>query len=100
MNLSPAAPKNAPAAMKRTAFALLWLALIAQAIWMAFHHLRLGEPWGSMSYPLMYACPFLLLAITGGHVRLIAPALPLPIPIAFLAPLADPLQLLVPHPPP
>jgi uncharacterized membrane protein YphA (DoxX/SURF4 family) len=97
MNLSPAAPKNAPAAMKRTAFALLWLALIAQAIWMAFHHLRLGEPWGSMSYPLMYACPFLLLAITGGHVRLIAAALRLPIAIAFLDAVADRLGLLGPH---
>jgi putative oxidoreductase len=88
---------NAPAAMKRTAFALLWLALIAQAIWMAFHHLRLGESWGSMSYPLMYAVPFLLLALTNGRVRLIASALRLPVAIAFLDAVADRLGLLGPH---
>ena len=97
MNLKPTAPIDAPAIMKRTAFALLWLALVAQVTWMVFHHLRLGKSWGSMSYPLTYACPFLLLALTYGHVRWIAALLRLPIAIAFLDAVADRLGLFGPH---
>jgi uncharacterized membrane protein YphA (DoxX/SURF4 family) len=85
------------ARIKPTAFALLWLALTAQAVWMAIHHFRLYEPWSSMSYPLTYAAPFLLLALTGGRVRWIASLLRLPLAVAFLDAVADRLGLLGPH---
>ncbi len=97
MNLSPAAPTKAPAAIRRTAFALLWLALFAQAVWMLLHHLHLHESWASMSYPLMFAVPFLLLALTNGRVRRIASMLRVPVAIAFLDAVADRLGLLGPH---
>src|SRR5260370_8749031 len=98
MNLSPAASTNTPAALRRKAFALLWLALFAQAVWMLFHHLHLHESWASMSYPLMYAVPFLLLPLTNARVRRIASMLPVPPAFAFLAPAA--VRLSPPPPPP
>lgn len=50
-----------------------------------------------MSYPLTYAAPFLLLALTGGRVRGIASLLRLPLAVAFLDAVADRLGLLGPH---
>lgn len=83
--------------LKLAAFVLLWLALIAQIIWMGIHHFRLHESWSSMSYPLIYAMPFLLLAVTYGHVRWIAALLRLPVAAAFLDAVADRFGLLGPH---
>jgi putative oxidoreductase len=80
--------------IKPAAFAALWLALIAQSIWMAVHHFRLHESWGSMWYPLTFAVPFLLLACTNGRVRWIASILRLPIAIAFLEAVSDRFGLL------
>jgi hypothetical protein len=101
MNLSPEALQKTPTVVRRTVFAVLWVALIAQAVWMVIHHLRLHESLReslrSMSYPFMFAVPFVLLALTGGHIRLINAALRLPVAIAFLDAVADRLGLLGPH---
>ena len=85
------------ARIKPLAFALLWAALIAQTLWMAIHHFRLNEPWSSMSYPLTYATPFVMLALTGGRVRWIASILRVALAIAFLSAVADRVGLLGPH---
>ena len=96
-NPSAKARIQPPASLKLAAFALLWLALIAQAIWMGFHHFRLHEPWSSMSYPLTFAMPFLFLAVTYGRTRWIASLLRLPVAAAFLDAVADRLGFLGPH---
>jgi putative oxidoreductase len=97
MNPSAEAPIQTPASLKLAAFTMLWLALIAQAIWMGLNHFSLHEPWSSMSYPLMYAVPFLFLAVTYGRIRWIASLLRLPVAAAFLDAVADRLGLLGPH---
>jgi putative oxidoreductase len=97
MNLSAEAPIQTPAPHKPYAFALLWLALIAQAIWIGLNHFSLHEPWSSMSYPLTYAAPFLFLAVTNGRIRWIASLLRLPVAAAFLDAVADRLGFLGPH---
>jgi putative oxidoreductase len=97
MNTSAEASIQTPASLKLAAFTVLWLALIAQAIWMGIHHFRLHEPLSSMSYPLTYAMPFLFLALTYGRVRWIAALLRLPIAAAFLDAVADRLGFLGPH---
>ncbi|MCU1223786.1 MAG: small subunit DoxD [Edaphobacter sp.] len=101
MNLSPEALQKTPTAVRRTVFSVLWVALLAQAVWMVIHHLRLHESLReslrNMSYPFMFAVPFVLLALTGGHIRLINAALRLPVAIAFLDAVADRLGLLGPH---
>ena len=97
MRLNSDKPAAFFARIKSTAFALLWLALTAQAVWMAIHHFRLNEPWSSMSYPLTYATPFVMLALTGGRVRWIASILRVALAIAFLSAVADRVGLLGPH---
>ena len=62
--MSAEAPLQTQAPYKPYAFALLWLALIAQAVWMFLNHFSLHQPWSSMTYPLTYAAPFLFLAVT------------------------------------
>jgi uncharacterized membrane protein YphA (DoxX/SURF4 family) len=97
MKPSADAPIQTPAPYKPYAFALLWLALIAQAVWMALNHFSLHQPWSSMSYPLTYAVPFLFLAVTYGRIRWIASLLRLPVAAAFLDAVADRLGILGPH---
>jgi uncharacterized membrane protein YphA (DoxX/SURF4 family) len=97
MKLNSDKPAALFARIRPAAFALLWVVLIAQAVWMTIHHFRLQEPWSSMSYPLTYAAPFFLLALTGGRVRWIASLLRLPLAVAFLDAVADRLGLLGPH---
>jgi uncharacterized membrane protein YphA (DoxX/SURF4 family) len=87
-------PAKTSATLRRLAFAVLWVAAIAQAIWTLFHHFRLHESWGSMWYPLTLAMPFLLLALTGGRARWVASLLRLPLAFAFLDAVADRLGLL------
>ncbi|HMH13225.1 MAG TPA: DoxX family protein [Edaphobacter sp.] len=94
--MNPTTEAQTPAPYKPYAFTLLWLALIAQAIWMGLQHFSLHESWSSMSYPLMYAAPFLFLAATYGRVRWIASLLRLPVAAAFLDAVADRLGLLGP----
>ncbi len=96
MQIISSDPVKSPATVRRFAFALLWLAAIAQAIWILFHRLRLQESWGSMWYPLTLAAPFLLLALTGGRVRWLASVLRLPLAFAFLDAVADRFGLLGP----
>jgi uncharacterized membrane protein YphA (DoxX/SURF4 family) len=79
---------------KRIAFLVLALALTAQIAWMAYNHFRRGAAWLSMSYPMEFALPFLLLLITGGRVRWIAALMRLPIAISFLSAVGDRLGLL------
>ena len=83
--------------LRRAAFVVLWLALAAQATWMLRQHFHLREPWGSLWYPLTFAAPSLLLAITGGRIRWIAAMLRLPIAIALLEAVSDRLGFLGPH---
>jgi uncharacterized membrane protein YphA (DoxX/SURF4 family) len=97
MKPSADAPIQTPEPYKPYAFALLWLALIAQAVWMLLTHFRLHQPWSSMSYPLTYAAPFLFLAVTYGRTRWIASLLRLPVAAAFLDAVADRLGFLGPH---
>jgi uncharacterized membrane protein YphA (DoxX/SURF4 family) len=97
MNPSAEALPPTSAPLKLAAFTILWLALIAQAIWMGLNRFSLHEPWSSMSYPLTYAAPFLFLAITYGRVRWIAALLRLPVAAAFLDAVADRLGFLGPH---
>jgi uncharacterized membrane protein YphA (DoxX/SURF4 family) len=94
MNPSVDAPSRV---LKLAAFTILWLALLAQAIWMGLNHFSLHEPWSGMSYPLTYAAPFLFLAATYGRIRWIAALLRLPVAAAFLDAVADRLGLLGPH---
>ena len=97
MKTSVDAPIQTPAPYKPYAFTLLWLALIAQAIWMGLNHFSLHQPWSSMSYPLTYAVPFLFLAVTNGRTRWIASLLRLPVAAAFLDAVADRLGFLGPY---
>ncbi len=97
MKPSADAPIQTPAPYKPYAFAILWLALIAQAVWMVLNHFSLHQPWSSMSYPLTYAAPFLFLAVTNGRTRWIASLLRLPVAAAFLDAVADRLGFLGPH---
>lgn len=97
MKTSVEAPVQTRTALKIAAFTLLWLALIAQLIWMGLHHFRLHEPWSSMNYPLTFAMPFLFLAVTYGRARWIASLLRFPAAAAFLDAVTDRLGLLGPH---
>jgi uncharacterized membrane protein YphA (DoxX/SURF4 family) len=87
-------PAKARATLRRGALVVLWVAAIAQVIWMSFHHFRLHESWGSMWYPLTLAMPFLLLVLTEGRVRWVASLLRVPLAFAFLDAVADRLGLL------
>jgi putative oxidoreductase len=79
---------------KPIAFIVLALALAAQIAWMSFNHFKRGAAWLSMSYPLEFALPFLLLLITGGRIRWVASFLRLPLALAFLSAVSDRLGLL------
>jgi uncharacterized membrane protein YphA (DoxX/SURF4 family) len=83
-----------PPAMKRTAFSILWLALIAQALWITVNHFHSHVPFLSMAYPLIFGAPFLGLAVTNGRIRWIAAILRLPIAWTFLQAVADRLGFL------
>ena len=85
-------------APKTAAFALLWFAIVAQAIWIGVRHLGHNEDlrqfWNATSYIFYFAVPYILLALTGGRVRWIASLLRLPIALAFLQAVADRFGLL------
>lgn len=91
------AQAKAPAAVRRAVFVVLWLALIAQATCMLLQHFHLRESWGSMWYPLTFASPALLLALTGGRVRWVSAVLRLTIAMAFLDAVADRFGILGSH---
>ena len=79
---------------KRIAFLVLAVALTAQIAWMLFNYFSRKAPWSSMSYPLEFALPFLLLLLTGGRIRWIASLLRLPFVIAFSSAVCDRFGLL------
>jgi putative oxidoreductase len=81
-------------AIKRAAYALLWLALIAQIAWIVFEHFQRHVPLLSMAYPVAYVTLFFVLASTGGRIRWIATVLRLIIALSFLLPVADRMGLL------
>jgi putative oxidoreductase len=83
-----------PRAMKRAAYALLWLALTAQIAWIVFQYLQRHVPLLSMAYPIGYVALFFALASTGGGTRWIATVLRLVIALSFLLPVADRFGLL------
>lgn len=76
-------------AMKRTAFALLWLALSAQIIWLAFRTFHAHVPLRGLAYSLTFTISSLLLALTSGRVRWIATLLRLLVALAFLQAVGD-----------
>jgi len=85
--------KVAPA-IRRTAYALLWLAIIAQIAWVVFEHFQTHFPFLSMEYPIAYVALFFVLASSGGRIRWIATVLRLVIALSFLLPVADRMGLL------
>ena len=85
--------KIAPA-IKLGAYALLWLALIAQIVWIVFEHFQRHAPLLSMVYPIAYVSLFFVLASTSGRIHWIATVLRLLIALSFLLPVADRFGLL------
>jgi uncharacterized membrane protein YphA (DoxX/SURF4 family) len=77
-------------------FALLWIALAAQMVWIGLQHFRWHRPWGSMSYPIVFMLPCLAVALTRGRVRWIAAVLRILIALGFLQAVADRFGLLGP----
>lgn len=80
---------SAPHRAKAVVFVLLWLALIAQIVWMLVQHFRAHVAFGAMWYPLAVVIACLLLACTNGSVRWIAAILRLLIGLAFLQAVGD-----------
>lgn len=76
------------------AFALLWIALIAQVVWILIEHFQGHVALGAMWYPLTVVVGCLLLAITNGRVRWVATLLRLIIAVAFLEAVSDRFGLL------
>lgn len=83
---------SGPLSLKSIVFALLWLALAAQAAWMVSRHTSLAAMW----YPLIVFIGCFLLAATMGRVRWTATLLRLIIGLAFLEAVADRFGLLGP----
>lgn len=77
-------------------FALLWLALVAQVVWMAQQHFRWHRPWSSMWYPIVFVLPCLAVALARGRVRWIPFVLRILIALAFLEAVGDRFGLLGP----
>lgn len=77
-------------------FVLLWLALVAQIVWIALQHFRWHVSWISMWYPIVFMLPCLAVALTRGRVRWIASVLRILIALAFLQAVADRFGLLGP----
>lgn len=75
--------------IRRVAYVLLSLILVAEAVWMTTRVLHKHVSWLSMWYPLFLVMPFALLALTYGRNRWIASLMRLPIGLAFLQSVAD-----------
>lgn len=84
-----ATESSPPYRAKAVAFVLLWLALIAQIVWMLVQHFRAHVAFSAMWYPLAVVIACLLLACTNGHIRWIATLLRLLIGLAFLQAVGD-----------
>ena len=77
-------------------FALLWLALASQVVWMALQHFLQHQPWVAMWYPIVFVLACLATAIAGGRVRWISSLLRVLIALAFLEAVSDRFGLLGP----
>src|SRR6201999_57296 len=77
-------------------FVLLWLALVAQVVWIALQHFRWRQPWSSMWYPIVFVLPCLAVALSKGRVRWVSSILRILIALAFLEAVADRFGLLGP----
>jgi putative oxidoreductase len=82
--------------MRPCLFALLWLAIAAQMVWMALQHFRWHRYWGSMWYPMVFVLSCLAIALARGRVRWISSVLRILIALAFLEAVADRFGLLGP----
>lgn len=80
--------------IKWLVFLLLWLALIAQIVWMLIMHFHSHVTLAAMWFPLIFVIGCLLLASTNGRVRWIATLLRLLIGLAFLQAVCDRFGLL------
>lgn len=77
-------------------FALLWLALAAQLVWMSLQHFLRHHPWDAMWYPIVFVLACLAVAIARGRVRWISSLLRALIALAFLEAVCDRFGLLGP----
>lgn len=80
--------------MRSLLFALLWLAIAAQMVWMVLQHFRGHRSWGNMWYPMVFLLSCLAVALARGRVRWISSVLRILIALAFLDALADRFGLL------
>jgi uncharacterized membrane protein YphA (DoxX/SURF4 family) len=78
-----------PHRAKAVPFVLLWLALIAQIVWMLVRHFQAHVAFGAMWYPLAAVIACVLLTCTNGRVRWIATLLRVLIGLAFLQAVGD-----------
>lgn len=81
--------KEPAARWKKPTFAVLWLAWIAEAIWVGIHLFHFHTPPEEILYPLVFLAICLLLGITRGRVRSIAFALRVIVGLAFLEAVCD-----------
>lgn len=94
MNSSANTQTEVVRAIRPWLFALLWLALASQAIWMALQHFLQHRLWGAMWYPIVFVLACLAMAVAGRRVRWIASLLRVLIALAFLEAVSDRFGLL------
>lgn len=82
--------------MKRYAFAALWLALLAQVLWMLGHALAVGTFGDKALYDGVIVAAFAVLAATGGRVRRLASVARILAGLIFLGSVGDRFGLLGP----
>ena len=96
MNSSPDEQGSILGSKRLWVFALLWLALVAQVVWIALQHFRWHQLWSKMWYPIVFVLPCLALAFSTGRVRWISSVLRILIALAFLDAVGDRFGLLGP----
>lgn len=79
---------------KKPSFAILWLAWIAEAVWVGIHLFHFHTPPGEIFYPFIFLAICLLLGIARGRVRSIALVMRVIVGLAFLEAIADRFGLL------
>ena len=79
--------------MKRVAFWILWVALVAQIAWMGIERVHSQRGWSGILYPVFVTIGFTAFALTRGHFRWIPALLRIFIGIAFVSAICDRLGL-------
>lgn len=82
--------------LKTCAWIALWLAWIAEAIWVGIELFHLHTPVSAIPYPLVFLSICFLLGITRGRIHWIAFVMRIVVGLAFLEALADRFGLLGP----